>query len=86
MSKVMERLGCKMSNEEKKRANTFPSPVLPGRLERPEERRWPSPVPLPAVPSEDVGRLLNQILKRLDTIEQRLDRIEKLLMGKQPTS
>ena len=73
-----------MSDEEKKKADTFPSPILPGRLERPEERRWPSPVPLPAVPSEDVGRLLNQILKRLDAIEQRLDRIEKLLTGKQP--
>ncbi len=71
-----------MSEKDKKRADTFPSPMLPRSLERPEERRWPSPVPLPAVPSEDVGGLLNQILKRLDAIEQRLDRIEKLLMRK----
>jgi len=51
----------------------------PTRPERPEEGRWPSPTPLPSVPAEDVGRVLKQILDRLDAIEKRLERIEKVL-------
>jgi len=58
----------------------YPSPVPPRRPERPEEGRWPSPTPLPMVPTEDVGRVLKQILDRLDAIEKRLERIEKLLV------
>jgi len=54
------------------------------RPERPEEGRWPSPTPLPTVPAEDVGRLLKQILDRLDAIEKRLERIEKALTERQP--
>jgi len=60
----------------------YPPPVLPKRPERPEER-WPSPTPLPMVPTEDVGKVLKQILDRLDSIEKRLERIEKMLMEKQ---
>ena len=63
--------------EGKKRA--FYPPPVPTRPERPEERRWPSPTPLPMVPPEDAGKLLKQILDRLDAIEKRLERIEKLL-------
>ncbi|MGQ9460485.1 MAG: hypothetical protein ACUVRA_04570 [Candidatus Bathyarchaeaceae archaeon] len=65
--------------EEEKRA-LYPPPV-PGR---PEERRWPSPTPLLRFPSEDVGKVLKQILERLDAIEKRLERIEKLLAEKSP--
>jgi hypothetical protein len=56
----------------------------PLRPERPEEGKWPSPTPLPAVPVEDTSRLLKQILDRLDSIEKRLERIEKALMDRQP--
>jgi predicted RNA binding protein with dsRBD fold (UPF0201 family) len=35
------------------------------------------------VPTEDVGKVLKQILNRLDAIEKRLERIEKTLMAKQ---
>jgi len=67
--------------EEEKRA-AYPPPILPRRPERPEERRWPSPTPLPMVPREDVGKVLKQILNRLEAIEKRLERIEKMLMEK----
>lgn len=59
-------------------------PSFPRPLKRPEERRWPSPTPLPVVPAEDIGRILKQILERLDAIEKRLDNIEKLLVQTQP--
>jgi len=59
-------------------------PSFPRPLKRPEERRWPSPTPLPVVPAEDIGRILKQILERLDAIEKRLDNIEKLLAQTQP--
>lgn len=72
-----------MSEKSKKNA-TYPSPLLPRRPERPEERRWPSPTPLPIVPTEDVNRVLKQILDRLDAIEKRLENIEKLLMKTEP--
>jgi len=68
--------------EGEKRA-LYPPPV-PGRPGKPEERRWPSPTPLPMVPPEDVGKVLKQILDRLDAIEKRLERIEKLLAEKRP--
>jgi len=61
----------------------YPPPVFPRRPERPEER-WPSPTPLPIVPTEDIGRVLKQILDRLDSIEKRLEIIEKLLTEKRP--
>ncbi len=57
----------------------YPPPLLPRRPERPEERRWPSPTPVPLVPAEDVGKVLKQILDRLDDIEKRLGKIEKIL-------
>lgn len=68
-----------MSKKDEKKA-AYPSPILPRRPERPEERRWPSPTPLPIVPTEDVNRVLKQILDRLDAIEKRLENIEKLLI------
>ncbi len=70
-----------MSKEEKKAV--FPSPLPSRRPEIPEERRWPSPTPLPVVPTEDVDKVLKQILDRMDAIEKRLERIEKMLMAKQ---
>lgn len=74
-----------MGEERKKKAALRP-PLLPRRPERPEERRWPSPIPLPAVPAEDVSRVLRQMLERLGAIERQLERIEKILAGKQPVS
>jgi len=61
-------------------------PYIPRPLKRPEEQRWPSPTPLPAVPAEDIVKILEQILKRLDAIEKRLDNIEKLLAQTHPTT
>jgi len=58
-------------------------PSLPRFPERLEEGRWPSPLPMPVVPAEDTNRILKQILDRLDAIEKRLERIEKLLTGRQ---
>ncbi len=69
--------------EQEKKAMVH-EPLLPRRPERPEERRWPAPTPMPLVPTQDTNRILKQILDRLDTIEKRLDRIEKLLAGRQP--
>jgi len=71
------------SKGEEKAAYRPPVPP-PIRPERPEEWRWPSPTPLATVPAEDVGRLLKQILDRLDAIEKRLERIEKALTERQP--
>ncbi len=73
-----------MSEGEGRKRAVFPSPLPFRRPEGPEERRWPSPTPLPRVPTEDVGKVLKQILNRLDAIEKRLERIEKMLMTKQP--
>jgi hypothetical protein len=36
------------------------------------------------VPAEDTNRILKQVLDRLDAIEKRLEKIEKLLAGRQP--
>ncbi|MFQ6065402.1 MAG: hypothetical protein ACE5L6_08000 [Candidatus Bathyarchaeia archaeon] len=69
--------------EGRKRANAY-GLSLPRLPERPEERRWPSPVPMPMIPAEDTNRILKQILDRLDLIEKRLERIEKLLAERQP--
>jgi hypothetical protein len=77
-------LRIKMSESEGKKKAAFqppPSPILPRRPEFPEEE-WPSPVPMPAIPTEDVGRVLKQILERLDAIEKRLEKIEGLLAAK----
>ncbi len=70
-------------NEDKKKAAFQPPPLTPRLPEKPEEGRWPSPLPLPAVPAEDVGRVLKQILDRLDAIEKRLAKIEKILATRQ---
>jgi len=72
-----------MRKREGEKRALYPPPV-PRRPERPEERRWPSPTPLPMVPTEDVGKVLKQILDRLDAIEKRLERIEKLLAERGP--
>lgn len=74
--------GKKMLTEKRKYKAVYPPPVLPRGPERPEERRWPAPTPLPTVVTEDVGRVLKQILDRLDAIEKRLESIEKLLLEK----
>jgi len=79
-----EKMKMSRSKGEEKAAYRPPVPP-PIRPERPEEWRWPSPTPLPAVPAEDVGRLFKQILDRLDAIEKRLERIEKALMERQPS-
>ena len=75
-------MSLKKAGKEAAYPPSLPPPRWP---ERPEERRWPSPTPMPFVPAEDIGRALKQILDRLDAIEKRLERIEKLLVGKQPT-
>lgn len=77
-------LGMKRVSEREKKATAY-GPVLPRGPGRPEERRWPSPTPMPLVPTEDTNRILKQILDRLDAVEKRLDKIEKLLTGRQPT-
>lgn len=59
-------------------------PHVPRPFKRPEERRWPSPTPLPAISGEEIGKILKQILERLDAIEKRLDNIEKLLAQMRP--
>jgi len=48
----------------------------------PMRPRRPLPVPTPLIPSSErneTERMLRQILERLNEIEKRLDRIEKLL-------
>jgi len=71
------------SKGEEKGAYRPPVPI-PRRPERPGEVGWPSPTPLPTVPTEDVGKTLRQILDRLDAIEKRLERIEKALTERRP--
>ena len=71
------------SKSEEKAPYRPPVPV-PRRPERPGEVGWPSPTPLPAVQTEDIGKTLKQILDRLDAIEKRLERIEKALIERQP--
>jgi hypothetical protein len=44
-----------------------------------EGSRWPSPTPLSFTPSEDVGRVPQQILRRSELIEKRLENIEKTM-------
>ena len=73
-----------MREREGEKRAVYPYPFPSRRPERPEERRWPSPTPLPMVPAEDIGKVLKQILKRLDAIEKRLENIEKMLMEKRP--
>jgi len=62
----------------------YPPPLLPRRPGRPQERRWPSPTPMPLVPAEDAGKVLKQILDRLDAIEKRLEKIENILTKRHP--
>lgn len=71
------------ANKNEKKAAFQPPPLTLGPPGRPVEERWPSPIPLPEVPIEDVGRLLKQILDRLDAIEKRLAKIEKILSLRQ---
>lgn len=73
-----------MSERGGEESAAYPPPLLPRRPERPEGRRWPSPTPVPLVPTEDVGKVLKQILDRLDAIEKRLEKIEKILTERQP--
>lgn len=74
-----------MSEGEAAKKAVFPSPQPFRRPSVSEERRWPSPTPLPQIPAEDVSKLLKEILNRLDAIEKRLERIEKMLIATQPT-
>jgi len=62
----------------------YPPPLLPRRPERPQGQRWPSPTPMPLVPADDAGKVLKQILDRLDAIEKRLEKIENILTKRQP--
>ncbi|HKZ95167.1 MAG TPA: hypothetical protein VJ249_11410 [Candidatus Bathyarchaeia archaeon] len=71
------------SKGEEKAAYRPPVP-LPRRPERPEESGWPSPTPMPAPATEDLGRAMKQVLDRLEAIEKRLENIEKMLMTRQP--
>lgn len=71
------------SKGEEKAAYRPPVP-LPRRPERPEESGWPSPTPMPASTTEDLGRAMKQVLDRLEAIEKRLENIEKMLMTRQP--
>ncbi len=73
-----------MSESSGEESAAYPPPLLPRRPERPQERSWPSPTPVPLVPAEDAGKLLKQILDRLDAIEKRLEKIEKSLTEKHP--
>ena len=73
-----------MSETSGEESAAYSPPLLPRRPERPEERRWPSPTPMPLAPAEDVGKVLKQILDRLDAIEKRLEKIEKILTERQP--
>jgi hypothetical protein len=58
----------------------YPGRPFPERPGSPGGPRWPSPTPLPVFPTEDVGKILQQILERLEKIETRLENIEKVLM------
>jgi len=74
-----------MSKNKSEEKTAYRPPVpMPRRPERPEELGWPSPTPLPTIPTEDISKTLKQILDRLDAIEKRLERIEKALMERQP--
>jgi hypothetical protein len=73
-----------MSESAEEENAAYPPPLLPQCPQRPEERRWPSPTPLPLVPAEDVGKVLKQILERLDAIEKRLAKIEQMLAERRP--
>ena len=70
--------------EKKKEAAHFPQ--LPKRPERTEDFPRLGPTPLPNLLPVDSGRLLKQILNRLDAIEKRLNNIERLLESSQRTS
>jgi hypothetical protein len=39
---------------------------------------------MPLVPAEDAGKVLKQILDRLDAIEKRLEKIENILTKRHP--
>ncbi len=68
-----------MSEKEKKHKAARNQIPWSRRPERPLERPWPSPIPMPIIPAEDVNRVLKQILERLAAVEKRLERIEQLL-------
>lgn len=74
---------CETMTKKKEEAE-YPQ-TLPRRPGREENWRWPSPTPLPTLPVQDAGRILKQILDRLDAIEKRLESIEKTLMNRQRT-
>lgn len=63
------------------KAQSIPPPTPPERpLRPPLPPSWPYPVA--PLPEEDIRRVLKDVLKRLDSIDMRLDRIEKLLLGR----
>jgi hypothetical protein len=77
---IMLSLWLTMSGEN---SSTYPRRNLPKRPVGPEDLGWPSPTPLPLFPSEDVNKVLQKILERLEAIEKRLGNIEKMLMQRQ---
>lgn len=55
-------------------------PLSPLQPKRPSEKRWPSPTPgLPVQKKKERDRKLDQILDKLEDIQRKLERIEKLL-------
>lgn len=78
--KIMLSPWLTMSGEN---SSTYPRRNLPKRPIGPEDLGWSSPVPLPFFPLEDVNKVMQKILERLETIEKRLGNIEKMLMQRQ---
>ncbi len=64
-------------NGDEEEAEKLPMPLEPFQPKRP----WHTPTPGIPFPGrgEDEARVLNQILEKLDEIERRLEKIEKLL-------
>jgi hypothetical protein len=71
--------GLKMNGYEEE-AERLPMPLEPFQPKRP----WPTPTPGVPFPGskEEEARVLKQILEKLDDIDRRLEKIEKLLAKK----
>jgi hypothetical protein len=54
-------------------------PSIPSPLKRPEEQWRPPPTPLPTALGEEIGKILKEILDRVDETEKRLGNIEKVI-------
>ncbi len=77
MNNIRSYWFAKMSGEDEA---AFPDRRLPERPVRPNDLKWPRPGPVPFYPSDEVGKVLQQILEHLDRIEKRLENIEKMLL------